>query len=182
MSRIKDSRPLLPTGPVFRQFHAHGDPVRRRLSRAGRILVPVTVMLAMALGFAACDGPSDARPDTIDVPPRLEVSTADDPQAVRRSPGLIGVLPGDFPDDLPIYLPASLTDFGTVEGRRSVTLFSPHATSRVRRGFEALLGDRGWTATDEGAGRLLLRKGSRHAWLRLENAKPGTVFELQWVP
>lgn len=136
---------------------------------------------------AGCDGSSsgEGRTRTIDVPPGLEVDTSNDPQARERPPELTGILPGDFPADLPIYLPASLIDFGRSEqGRRSVTLLTPHRPSRVRRQLETLLVDRGWTGTVEtgrdGEVRFTLRKETRQAWLHVADARPGTVYRFEY--
>ncbi len=153
-------------------------------TKYNRNFLSAGLLPVLMLSLWGCGGSSDARrTETIDVPARLEVSTENDPQAAPVAAELSGVLPGDFPTDLPIYVPASLVDFGTTDdGRRSVSLYSSHATSRVRRHFAVLLREAGWTATDAGDGSLRLRKGPRRAWLWLENAKPGTAYELEWVP
>lgn len=146
---------------------------RRRGRRfAATLLVPLV--------FAACPSPEPGERElaTTDVAPALEVETGNDPQASPPVAALTGVLPSDFPADLPLYLPASLVDFGrSDQGLHSVTLLTSHSVSRVRRGLDELLSEQGWAAEPGGAdGATVLRKGGRQVRLRVENAQPGTAY------
>ena len=139
--------------------------------------------LLLVLGVACGDqGKEPGEAPTIDVPPALTVDVENDPQAVEETPELVGVLPSDFPAEVPLYVPASLIDFGrSPRGLRSVSLISPHPTSRVRRELDLLMRDRGWSAGGSAAGEngTRWRKGALEVWLQVENARPGTryVFE-----
>lgn len=167
------------------------EPTRRGSGTAAGRPVAELALLALltllALGFGTgCRGSADdpKKPvETIDVSPGVEVDTSEDPQARARAPELVGVLPGDFPKDLPVYLPSSLVDFGTTaEGRRSVTLLTAHSLPRVRRELLARLEKSGWSsAAGAGESMLALRKGDRRAWLKLEDSRPGTTIRFEYA-
>ncbi len=118
--------------------------------------------------------------EAVDVSPSLQIETADDPQAIVRGPELVGVLPGDFPADLPIYLPASLVDFGTADdGWGYVSLLTPHALARVKRELSAKLAESGWAAAKSDSV-WRLRKGNVQVRLRVTDARPGTEFRFEY--
>ncbi len=152
--------------------------------RLGLLLIAVVLLFAVACDGGSAGSAAEARRlRTVDVPPALEVHTVDDPQARERLPALVGVLPSDFPADLPLYIPASLIDFGRTDekGRRFVSLLTPHKPARVRRQLDALLRERGWIATAEADGPLtLLRHGERQAWLLVEDAQSGCVYRFEY--
>ena len=136
-------------------------------------------LVGLASILAGCGSETVAkRTDTIDVTPAIEVSPDDDPQAKPEVPRLTGALPGDFPSDLPIYLPSSVVDFSAGDPR-SVTLLSPHHPSHVRRELDARWRKEGWQPVETG-GRLVLKKGQRGARVSLEDARPGTVYTIEY--
>ncbi len=139
---------------------------------------PMAALLVLALALTGCPGPSEDRDaPVIDVPPAVDVDTTNDPQAGEAPSVLVGILPSDFPDDLPLYLPASLVDFGqTAGGLRSVSLLSPHRDQRVRQELEGLLAEQGWSVEPLANGSIRVRKGSKQVWLRVQNARPGTLY------
>lgn len=134
------------------------------------------------LALAGCRGEPETRElETVDVTPALEVDSSDDPQGRARTPDLVGILPSDFPSDLPLYLPASLIDFGqSARGRPTVSLLTPDGISTVRRVLFGRFQERGWTAAAASDGTIVLRKGGRTAWLRLEEARPGTLYRFEY--
>jgi len=145
----------------------------------------VILAVAAVLALAACGEPPAENQDieTVDVKPALEVDTSEDVQGRARAPELVGVLPGDFPPDLPLYLPASLIDFGeSASGRPTVSLLTPHGISTVRRELFARLREAGWSTASGDDGTVVLRKDGRRAWLRLEESRPGTVYRFEYVP
>lgn len=155
----------------------HHDPSRKALG-AG------SIALATLLALASCGGGEVTEMEeleTVDVTPALEVDTSEDPQGRARSAELVGILPGDFPADLPLYLPASLIDFDeTASGRPTVSLLTPEGISTVRRVLFARAREQGWTAASGDGGAIVLRKGGRTALLRLEEARPGTVYRFEY--
>lgn len=158
----------------------HSSTKPRRRTTAARWLA-----LAAVLALAACGEPPTETQEieTVDVTPTLEIDTSEDTQARARTPELVGILPGDFPSDLPLYLPASLVDFDESErGRPTVSLLTPHGISTVRRELLTRLHEAGWSAAAGDDGTWVLRKDGRRAWLRLEEARPGTVYRFEYVP
>lgn len=156
----------------------HHSNIRARLG-----LVSLTVAAIVAL--AACEEPRTETQEieTVDVTPALEVDTSEDVQGRARTPELVGILPGDFPADLPLYLPASLIDFGeSAGGRPMVSLLTPQGISTVRRELLARLREAGWSVASGDDGSVALRKGARRAWLEFEESRPGTVYRFEYVP
>ncbi len=145
-----------------------------------RSLLPLVLPLLVLV--AGCDRRQEAgETPTIDVPPALTVDIENDPRAAEEVPALIGILPTDFPPEVPIYVPASLIDFGSSpRGLRSVSLLSPHSAQRVRRQLDELMRDRGWTADGDAAEGTRWRKGAIEVWLQVENARPGTLYVFEY--
>ncbi len=142
----------------------------------------ITGALIVALVTGGCrkNPEQEAELEAVDVGPALEIGTEDDVIEVERPPELVGILPEDFPNDLPIYLPASLVDFGSAEGGWVyVNLLTPHALARVERELSARLRQSGWTVTASGGGKQL-RKGGSRARLLVKDARPGTQYRYEY--
>ncbi len=123
----------------------------------------------------------DGKLEAVDVAPSLTIATEDDPRAVVRPPELTGVLPQDFPKDVPLFLPASLIDFGTrTKGQKYISLLTSASVSEVDRGLTALVQGTGWSASNNDGGSRLLRKGSQQVRLRIEDARPGTLYHFEY--
>jgi len=121
--------------------------------------------------------------ETVDVAPPLEIDTSADQEAKARQPSLVGILPGDFPRDLPLHLPASLVDFGeSAAGRPTVTLLTPDEISGVRRDLQSKLAAAGWESSSGSGGTLVLKKGGARAWLAVEDGRPGTLYRYEYQP
>ena len=155
------------------------------LCLANRRSFTLGVVLLVALYAAGCR-PSDSETppelEAVDVEPALTIDIESDQQAVQRPPELTGILPDDFPKDLPLHLPASLVDFGTADsGWYYVNLLSAQPQSRLERELSSLLAQRGWQVTGNGNSRQL-RKGGQRARLVLEDARPGTNYRYEYPP
>lgn len=124
--------------------------------------------------------------ETVEVSPTLEVATQDDPQAKPRPVELVGILPTGFPSDLPIYLPASVVDFGAATGGyQQAELLTSHPLTQVVSTLEQKLRQNGWTITPGNGPRAKqkrLSKGNRDAWLEARDARPGTIFRYEYRP
>ncbi len=159
-------------------------PGRDPSSRSITYLVALALTLLAGALLSSCSAKPPAEDDSLateDVAPGLELSIDEDTQATARKPSLSGVLPGDFPQDLPLHLPASLIDFSQEDDpERSITLFSPDPSSKVRASLEAKLAAAGWSLSPEGAGSWTLGKGSRRAHLSVEDARPGTQVRIRY--
>ncbi len=141
------------------------------------------VALLAPLALAGCRDTPPKPIETVDIDPGIVVDTSADPQARERKAGLVGILPGDFPPDLPLYIPASLIDFGETEtGRLTVSLLSPDRVSKVRRGLYAQLREKGWVTAAGNGDLVALRKGRQRVWLHLADGRPGTLYRFEYLP
>jgi hypothetical protein len=130
----------------------------------------------LVLGGCGFGGGSGEVDDTVDVKePIPAVDTSEDIQEKERGPELTGVLPGDFPEGLPVYLPASVVELG----QGTVTLLSPHSRQRVRREYEKTLRNAGWSVGGEGA-ILELSKSGQSVRLVYAEGGPGTAYRIDY--
>jgi hypothetical protein len=136
----------------------------------------------LVLLLTACPQESldEARRETVDVPPGVEVETIDDPQSQEREVSFAGVLPGDFPKDLPIYKPASLIDFGSSGETSWVEMISPHAVARVRRELLGRLEADGYSSAAGSDGTLVISKGRSRVRLSVKDGRPGAVYRYEY--
>lgn len=142
-------------------------------------LLAAFLVLALLGGCRKDPGEEPDPLEAVDVVPALEIETAEDPTEAERPPALVGLLPSGFPTDMPLYLPASLVDWGTGDGGRYVDLLTPHGRGRVERELMALVRSGGWSATGAGGG-WLLRKGGQQVRLRIEDGNPGTLYRFEY--
>jgi len=151
-----------------------------RGAKTGTIAAVLVVCLLPACG--PTEEPESAEIETIDVVPgrTTVLTTAYDEVAPRRDESFTGVLPGDFPEDLPLYHPANLTDFGDADRGRYVLLFSPDETTMVRQRMDVELRRSGWTLIDGDLGRGTLRRGSQSVVLSITEARPGTEIRVEY--
>lgn len=140
----------------------------RPTSKKPRRRIPF-VLLALALLAGCGEKPADGAapppaPETVDIKPALAPPTEGDIKAAPPRKGLVGVLPNDFPRDLPIYLPSSIIDFGKKDGRRFLLLQSPDPRDAALAWVRRAAAEAGYQVSGQG-GRLELRKGDRRASL-----------------
>jgi hypothetical protein len=95
-------------------------------------------------------------------------------------------LPRGFPADLPVYVPASVIDFGAATGgNQQAEMLSPHPRAQVAAALEQRLRQNGWTIVPGDGARAKqkqLSKGNRQAWLEVRDARPGTLFRYEYRP
>lgn len=159
-------------------IHPPMSPPRARPRSIPFVLLAVG-LCALVLG--GCPGETDDSPPELvaeDVGSKIEISPEDDVREVRRPQNqLSGVLPSDFPDDLPLHLPASLVDFGSesapyvellAQGSKSAIVAD--LTGRLRAGGWSLEGGGdAWTARRDGrVVKLTVRGGGSGATYRYE--------------
>lgn len=133
-----------------------------------------------------CSGPEPMGQEAVskpipteDVAPPLGagVSIAGDQQERARRSRFSGVLPGNFPGDVPVYEPSTLADFGTTgAGRSYVVLQTPDSLAVVRSRFLEQLGARGYRAGADG----LMVEGETRLLVSFEDARPGTRIRLEY--
>ena len=111
------------------------------------------------------------------------VITPDDDARSQRTPqvqsGLTGLMPGGFPSDLQLFLPASVVDIGERAGTPWVRLRthagSPQSVSAwLERNWSAA----GWQRSSDGT----FRQGERKAQLSVEEDENGaTEYEIEFT-
>ena len=110
--------------------------------------------------------------ETVEVapPPDAGASLAgDEVERRREGGGLAGILPSDFPGDLPLPLPASLIDVERDGGGLAILLASPAECDALAREHRLRMLAAGWR--EEGPGRF--RLGARRAEVALRDSRPG---------
>ena len=149
---------------------------RRKTSRSLPSLLPPCLALAGFL-VACSEAPPGEEPlETVDVEPALELETVDDQQAPERKAELAGRLPSDFPADLPLFLPASLVDFGESPNGATVTLLTPRPLAEVRRQLLEQARALGWSVAPGSAGQYELSRAGRRVRLEVGDGHPGASY------
>ena len=147
-----------------------------------RFLPCFAAAVPLLVSCAGGDATDQGEIEMIEVAPsRTSVlTTAYDEAAPERQEAFSGVLPSDFPADLPLYDPSNLTDFGGEGGARFVLLFTPDAATMVRDRMRAELARSGWALIDGGGERGTWRRGSRSVILDVRDARPGTEIRVEY--
>ncbi len=123
----------------------------------------------------------DAPLEVVDVAPSVEISSEDDPQERRRAPNLSGVLPGDFPAELPLYLPSSVVDIDSgADGQQRVVLLADQGKAQVEARQLELVRGAGWTASSVASGRWRLTRGNSEATLGIQATELGTQIQIEY--
>ena len=131
-----------------------------------RILSAVMVPVV----FLACSRsePKPKKPkelETVDVGAGYDagLSTESDQRARRTKSALGGVLPSDFPADMPVFSPASIVDFGQPGGSGSfVVVDTPVPRAEVKSSLGSRIQRSGWAveAIDD-EGNIYTKEGRR---------------------
>jgi hypothetical protein len=140
----------------------------RRMSCRPLVVVALVAGLLLTVSCRSeTDGAGDAL-DTVDVaaPPDVLVDPSQDPVERRREPTLAGVLPSDFPGELPTPRGASLVDLG----ERSVVFLVPDPPGIVRPRYQSSLRSKGWVE----AGENIYRRDDLQVRIELEREGPST--------
>jgi hypothetical protein len=117
----------------------------------------------------------------VEEPIDSQIRPEDDQRAQLRERGLLGVLPGDFPEDLWAYEPASIVDFGAAEaGRSYVALRTVGSPQEVSRRFEAQESSRGWQVTTPASSLLSFTKDGRVVEAELEQRGNETWIRIEY--
>lgn len=153
---------------------------RVKWARAGsRRRAPLAVLagaLALACGQGA-EQPDKTPKEVYDVPPPIEIPIADDPQEAPRPKGLSGRLPSGFPTELPLYLPASLIDYGLEADERWVDILTAAGRDQVEPHMLGAAAEAGWKSDGQSDGRSL-RLGERSVRLEFRDGNPGTIIRV----
>ena len=140
--------------------------------------------MAWGVGVAIMMGCASEKPaqfeeparDTGDLPAAMDHDPDTDPRAPSQRARLGGVLPSDFPNDLPVLLPASVVDFGEGGGQSWVAFETRLPPATVVSRLHGQLGSAGW----EGGvtvGASTLRKADRSLEVTVESANEGSRYQ-----
>ncbi len=149
----------------------------------------VGIMLLSLLAVGACgkgkssDGGESKPLETVDVDegPEAGLTTENDGFAAPRpTQEMAGILPSDFPSDIPVFSPSSLVDFGSPGVERYVELDTPAPIQGVRASLEAQLASAGWTGSGPGEETLLFSKAGRQLRVVLEDLSAGTRIRYEY--
>jgi hypothetical protein len=93
---------------------------------------------------------------------------------------MAGILPSDFPSDIPVFSPSSLVDFGSPGVERYVELDTPAPIRGVRASLEAQLASAGWSGSGPSGETLLFSKAGRQLRVVLEDLSAGTRIRYEY--
>lgn len=145
------------------------------------------LLLVVVLG-AACDrsaakhrGPQELETVEVTGGPDAELSTDFDAQARQVAIEVGGVLPSDFPSDLPVFSPSSVVDFGQLPtGRSFVEVDSPVPVAEVRSSLASQLQRSGWSVEAIGDAGNTYSKGSHRVHLTLTDLTAATRIRYEY--
>ena len=146
------------------------------------------VLIAGVIAFSCKPSAERSRIEltTVDVQPEIDVAltTAYDETAVVHGDGLSGVLPGDFPRDIPLYMPSSLIDMGSSKtGRPFIVLATPDGREKVYRSLADKLTNAGWSVVDTESSELeIFGRESRRVWIRVQTSGALTEILVEYEP
>lgn len=145
-------------------------------------------IIALGLLLAACPSAQDAEPsleslETKDVTAAADanLSTEEDTVGQQRVEKAAGVLPGDFPADIPLLEPYSVIDFGeTSGGRKYVQLAIPVHAETVRERYLNKVQAAGWAIANLDPWIATATKEGRSVVLVLAGAKTGSELRIEY--
>lgn len=118
-----------------------------------------------------------------DVAPAVDAGLSTDAD-IKGPPivsGVSGVLPSDYPRDLPTHEPASIVDFGgTASGWSFVELDTPSRRPLVSASLSDRLTRAGWSINGEGDTALTASKGAVRVRISFVDLEPGTRIRVEY--
>lgn len=145
---------------------------------------PCAVVLVAGLACAPSVGERDESGAAVEVedvalPVDAELTLEDDVKGPKIVQGLGGVLPSDYPRDLPIHLPSSIVDFGRGAEVAFVEFESPTSKAAVAAGLRRRLAEAGWELT-AGQGSWVATRDGRRARFELDDSGGGTRIRVEY--
>jgi hypothetical protein len=145
-------------------------------------------VLALGACLCACSGGGAGNEEATTKPIPIEevaapvgsaLSLEKDRQGQVREESFAGVLPGNFPADVPVYHPATLVDFGAAAAGRAYVVFqTPDTPGVARPRFTKLVQARGYQVAADGA---TMVRGERVLRITYEDARPGTRIRIEYA-
>jgi len=147
-------------------------------------IVLLSLLAVGACGRNTLPGGEASKPlETVDVDagPEAELTTDFDEFATPRpTQEMAGVLPSDFPSDVPVFVPSSLVDFGSPGGERFIELDTSAPLDGVRTSVSSQLSSTGWSSSDSNGETLVFRKASRELRVVLQDLSAGTRIRYEY--
>ncbi|MEM1249285.1 MAG: hypothetical protein AAGK22_23110 [Acidobacteriota bacterium] len=118
-------------------------------------LLSAALLIALVAGACQPSGPAEDAPleeVAVDGGPTETLTVENDPQGSlpQQEAGLTGTLPSNFPQDVPLPLPASITDLGGLNENRYVEVSVARSVDAVRDEMHGLLRGNGWSRAGDG--------------------------------
>lgn len=147
-------------------------------------IVMLSLFFVGACGRKMGPGDGESKPlETVDVDmgPEAALTTEHDEFAAPRpAQEMAGVLPSDFPSDVPVFSPSSLVDFGSPETQRYVELDTSAPMSGVRASLESQLSNAGWSRSGSNAEAIVFVKAGRELRVVLLDLSAGTRIRYEY--
>jgi len=111
----------------------------------------------------------------VDEGPEAGFTTANDEFAAPRpTQEMAGILPSDFPSDVPVFSPSSLVDFGSPGAERFVELDTSAPITGVRASLESQLSNAGWSSSGSTDDAMVFVKAGRQLKVIVKDLSAGT--------
>lgn len=143
----------------------------------------VVAALALLVGLQACDrsAPQAEQPEeleTVDVGGGFdaELTTEFDERAKQVEIDMGGVLPSDFPPEMPVFSPSSVVDFGP----GFVELDTPVPATEVRSSLGPQIQRSGWTVDSIGDGGSVYSRGGQRVRVVVQGAGAGARIRYEY--
>ena len=148
-------------------------------------MVALAVVAVLACGNRSTRGPDRLEPalevEDVSLPVDAELSIEADVKGKPVVSGVAGVLPSDYPRDLPTHEPASIVDFGAAVGGWSFVEFdTPTFRDRVVTSLEEQLSRAGWRVETVAPGRLKASRGDIEIRFDVSDMRPGSRIRVEY--
>ena len=149
---------------------------RLRIRLLGIALLGLLVMAACGRNKTpGNDAPKPLETVEVDEGPEAGFTTANDEFAAPRpTQEMAGILPSDFPADVPVFSPSSLVDFGSPGSERFVEIDTSAPITRVRASLESQLSSAGWSGSGSSDEAMVFVKAGRQLKVILKDLSAGT--------
>lgn len=147
-------------------------------------IVLLGLLVVGACGRNKAPGGGESKPlETVDVDegPEADLTTEFDEFAVARpAREMAGVLPSDFPSDVPVFSPSSLVDFGSPGGERYVELDTSAPIEGVRVTLASQMSGAGWGSSGSSGEAMVYNKAGRQLRVVLQDLSAGTRIRYEY--
>ncbi len=148
-------------------------------SVAWALALPAWWLLAGCAPQPGDEAPPVIETEDVGPAPDQELDLSADRKAKARSRAS-GMLPGSFPEGLPVYEPASIADIGGGDSGGFVQFVSPDDADRVRNRYRSALASAGWSVEESPGGGLVAGRGGRRVGISIIDSGPVTLIQVDY--